>query len=189
MRTDNPTVLINPNAQLGTKLYERFHKALRRAKDKTVKVMFHGTSVISAASILKKGMDPAKRVSGGDWFTTDPNYALQRAISREEALERCYVGFCLGSHGCVCGGALRGDDGLSSATVGAATWRGTPPLQRTVKMLGMAVIMDNVTHVGCDHIMITNHLNSIPIFVMEFHRVPNAPPPQLLRGLKKLKGT
>jgi hypothetical protein len=30
----------------------------------------------------RKGMDPKLRLSGGDWFSDDPNYALSRAISR-----------------------------------------------------------------------------------------------------------
>ena len=45
VQVDRPTVTINPNSQPGTKLYKRFHKALRRADDKTVKVMFHGGAV------------------------------------------------------------------------------------------------------------------------------------------------
>ena len=129
---------------------------LPKSKDKTVRVMFHGTSALAASNICRHGMDPSKRLSGGDWFTEDPNYALSRAISG-------------GGH------HLIGERDVSAPP--RLRQPSTPFRQRrrtasgSVRMLAVAVLLDESTKIG-DHVVCKNHHHALPLFVMDFRRLP-----------------
>ena len=151
----------NPHASPGSKLYARFARAFDKSKDKTVRVMFHGTSAHAASNICRHGMDPSKRVSGGDWFTEDPNYALSRAISREEGI--------ISSGNATCWLPASGPASATDAV--PAVDDGVPPANGSVRMLAVAVLLDESTKIG-DHVVCKNHHHALPLFVMDFRRLP-----------------
>lgn len=150
----------NPHAYPGSELYARFARAFHKSKDKTVRVMFHGTSALAASNICRHGMDPSKRLSGGDWFTEDPNYALSRAISREEGI--------ISSGNATC---RLPASGSASATDAVPVNDGVPPANGSVRMLAVAVLLDESTKIG-DHVVCKNHHHALPLFVMDFRRLP-----------------
>ena len=183
----SPKVTPNPHASPGTRLYARFHRAYAKSKGKSVKVMFHGTSARAAVSICVKGMDPSMRLSGGDWFTSDTTYALSRAISREEyavasantsgsaaAIERS-----LPVHSRSKAAISELENGppgpwstaeeLARAAPRRSAHDGALPPTRTVRVVAVAVLLDDCTTIG-DHVVVKNHHHALPLFVVDFTR-------------------
>ena len=183
----SPRVTPNPHASPGTRLYARFHRAYAKSVAKSVKMMFHGTSARAAVSICVKGMDPSMRISGGDWFTSDTTYALSRAISREE-----YAVAAATMSGAVTANEMRPversretaakgmNDALGSPPDPRSTARelarATPrkrahdsvlPPTRTVRVVAVAVLLDDCTTIG-DHVVVKNHHHALPLFVVDF---------------------
>ena len=183
----SPKVTPNPHASPGTRLYARFHRAYAKSTVKSVKMMFHGTSARAAVSICVKGMDPSMRISGGDWFTSDTTYALSRAISREE-----YAVAAATMSGAVTANEMRPversretaakgmNDALGSPPDPRSTARelarATPrkrahdsvlPPTRTVRVVAVAVLLDDCTTIG-DHVVVKNHHHALPLFVVDF---------------------
>ena len=166
--------------------YARFYRAYEKSSEKKVQVMFHGTSAAAAVDICRKGMDPKLRLSGGDWFTYDPNYALSRAISREEYSVKNLLGplvtafpttstkteLAIPTRG---GGGGKGRAAGSGATGGGGGGgRGVGgddggEVARSVRMVAAAVLMDDTSSIG-DHIVSKNHHHALPLFVLDFKR-------------------
>jgi hypothetical protein len=183
----SPKVTPNPHASPGTRLYARFLRAYAKSKGKSVKVMFHGTSARAAVSICVKGMDPSMRLSGGDWFTSDTTYALSRAISREE--------YAVASANTNRGSSSANDksppvhqrskaisnlengppgpwstaEELKRAAPRKSAHDGALPPTRTVRVVAVAVLLDDCTTIG-DHVVVKNHHHALPLFVVDFTR-------------------
>ena len=157
--------------------YARFYRAYEKSSEKKVQVMFHGTSAAAAVNICRKGMDPKLRLSGGDWFTYDPNYALSRAISREEYSVKNLLGplvtaFPVTSTKTELAIPTRGGGGGKDRAAGSdATGGGDDggEVARSVRMVAAAVLMDNTSSIG-DHIVSKNHHHALPLFVLDFKR-------------------
>lgn len=185
----SPTVTPNPHASPGTRLYARFRRAYAKSAVKNVKVMFHGTSARAAVSICVKGMDPSMRLSGGDWFTSDTTYALSRAISREE-----YAVASANMSGSFTNpieskpverspAAAKGEkakpgsppgpwstaEELARAAPRKSAHAGALPPTRTVRVVAVAVLLDDCTTIG-DHVVVKNHHHALPLFVVDFSR-------------------
>ena len=183
----SPTVTPNPHASPGTRLYARFRRAYAKSAVKNVKVMFHGTSARAAVSICVKGMDPSMRLSGGDWFTSDTTYALLRAISREE-----YAVASANMSGSFTHpieskpverspAAAKGEkakpgsppgpwstaEELARAAPRKSAHVGALPPTRTVRVVAVAVLLDDCTTIG-DHVVVKNHHHALPLFVVDF---------------------
>jgi hypothetical protein len=188
---------INPRSFPGSKLYARFHEAFLKSKDKCVKLMLHGTSGRAALRIAREGLDPSLRVSGGDWFTEDPNYAISRAIAREEY--DCYGAIESASNGGpietitelaveardengngVFGGfggeeyAIKGRNVTETRVFrrfGRTTIR--EAFRKSVRLVVAAVLLDDSTRIG-DHVVSKNHHHSLPLYVIDFERLESA---------------
>ena len=183
----SPTVTPNPHASPGTRLYARFRRAYAKSAVKNVKVMFHGTSARAAVSICVKGMDPSMRLSGGDWFTSDTTYALSRAISREEyAVASANTN--RGSSSAIDNsspvhqrskaisnlengppGPWSTAEELKRAAPRKSAHDGALPPTRTVRVVAVAVLLDDCTTIG-DHVVVKNHHHALPLFVVDFTR-------------------
>ena len=165
----SPTVTPNPHASPGTKLYARFRRAYAKSAVKNVKVMFHGTSARAAVSICVKGMDPSMRLSGGDWFTSDTTYALSRAISREEyAVASANMSGSFTNPGSPPGPWSTAEE-LARAAPRKSAHVGALPPTRTVRVVAVAVLLDDCTTIG-DHVVVKNHHHALPLFVVDFSR-------------------
>mmetsp|Transcript_30002 Transcript_30002/g.80578 ORF Transcript_30002/g.80578 Transcript_30002/m.80578 type:complete len:406 (-) Transcript_30002:823-2040(-) len=76
-------VFHNPHSQPGTPLYERFYANYKNCKDKTIRLVFHGTAEKNIDSILRNSLDPKRRgVHGqaygkGEYFAEDVALSLQ----------------------------------------------------------------------------------------------------------------
>lgn len=188
---------INPHSFPGSKLYARFHKAFLKSKDKSVKLMLHGTSGRAALRIAREGLDPSLRVSGGDWFTEDPNYAISRAIAREEY--DCYGAIESASNGgpietitelaveardengnSVFGGFVEEEYAIKGRNVtetrvfrrfDRTTIREAS--RKSVRLVVAAVLLDDSTRIG-DHVVSKNHHHSLPLYVIDFERLESA---------------
>ena len=76
MLSPNFTVRLNEHSLRELNFTKRFYKCVKDCDPSSVRLAFHGTSVIAARQILRHGMDPARRINTqGDWFTIDINYA------------------------------------------------------------------------------------------------------------------
>ena len=172
---------INPHSFPGSKLYARFHRAFLKSKDKSVKLMLHGTSGRAALRIAREGLDPSLRVSGGDWFTEDPNYAISRAIAREEydcygAIESASNGGPIETITELAGEeyAIKGRNVTETRvfrrfdrmTIGEAS-------RKSVRLVVAAVLLDDSTRIG-DHVVSKNHHHSLPLYVIDFERLESA---------------
>ena len=52
----------------GEKLYKVFEQSLKKSRDKSFSLLFHGTGCKATEDITQNGMDPNLRVSSsGDW--------------------------------------------------------------------------------------------------------------------------
>ncbi|KAG8470926.1 hypothetical protein KFE25_009347 [Diacronema lutheri] len=75
-------VVHNKHSRPGTPLYSRFYDAYRKCRDKSIKLVFHGTSERNIAAILEKSLDPTKRgqngqaLGSGEYFAEDPIISL-----------------------------------------------------------------------------------------------------------------
>ena len=165
----SPKVTPNPHASPGTRLYARFHRAYAKSTVKSVKMMFHGTSARAAVSICVKGMDPSMRLSGGDWFTSDTTYALSRAISREEyAVASANMSGSFTNPGSPPGPWSTAEE-LARAAPRKSAHVGALPPTRTVRVVAVAVLLDDCTTIG-DHVVVKNHHHALPLFVVDFTR-------------------
>ncbi|KAJ1624180.1 hypothetical protein T492DRAFT_844953 [Pavlovales sp. CCMP2436] len=67
----------NPHSQPGTPLYQRFYEAYKSSRDKTIKLVFHGTSEGNVENICRSSLDPTKRgqngqaLGKGEYFAED----------------------------------------------------------------------------------------------------------------------
>ena len=146
MLSPNFTVRLNEHSLPGTQLYERFYKCVKDCDPSSVRLAFHGTSVIAARQILRHGMDPARRINTqGDWFTIDINYALTRSICRED-------------HGSQWGAPSKEPDSNNNA--------------KHVAVICFAVYMPKTIFIG-EHIVCTCEKHSLPLSVLEFPRSPS----------------
>jgi|AntAceMinimDraft_12_1070368.scaffolds.fasta_scaffold16163_2 hypothetical protein len=105
-------------------------------------------------------MDPRLRLSGGDWFTLDPNYAVSRAISREE-----YMFNKPSSTNAYPMTSIKTE--LAIPTVGGGG--GDSGATRAIRVVAVAILMDGACKIG-DHIVSKNHHHALPLFVVEFKR-------------------
>lgn len=76
-------IVHNEHSKPGTRLYDRFYAAYKKCKhDKSIKLVFHGTSEENIAAILEKSLDPSKRgvngqaLGSGEYFAEDPLISL-----------------------------------------------------------------------------------------------------------------
>jgi len=142
----NFIIQVNEHALPNTSMYERFCRHVKGAGEKDIQLAFHGTSLQAAQLICKNGMDPSKRINTqGDWFTLDINYALTRAICREEHMSSGYAW-----------GMSHEDEAVDVN-------------RRHIVVIVFAVFMPKTIYIG-EHIVCTCHKHSLPISWLEFPR-------------------
>lgn len=167
VQVKRPEVTVNPHAHVGGKLYSRFLSAYDKSRDKEVKVMFHGTRAAAAVNICRKGMDPKRRLSGGDWFTVDPNYAVSRAISREEYYSSTIFGNAFPMTSAKTELAIPTGKSGRGGGKGSSGGSGGDWSTRSIRIVAAAILMDGASKIG-DHIVSSNHHHALPLFVVEF---------------------
>jgi hypothetical protein len=130
-----------------TAMYKRFVDLVKGTSLESIRLAFHGTSVVAAKMILKNGMDPSCRINTqGDWFTLDINYALTRSICREDHNQW-------------------GGMGVGIPTPAYAE----DEKKKHVVVIVFAVYMPKTIYIG-EHIVCTCHKYSLPISWLEFPR-------------------
>jgi hypothetical protein len=71
----------NPHSQPGTPLYERFFAAYKKCHDKSIKLVFHGTSEENVDAICRSSLDPHKRGAHGQALGKGEYFAENLLIS------------------------------------------------------------------------------------------------------------
>lgn len=71
----------NPHSLPGTPLYERFFSCFKRCRDKTIKLVFHGTSEENVDAICRSSLDPQKRGKNGQALGKGEYFAEDLLIS------------------------------------------------------------------------------------------------------------
>lgn len=74
------SIVENPHAKVGTKLYNRFVEAWQLVQDQSVELAFHGTAESNIEAICEQGLDPSKRLSQamgpGEYFAKNAGVSL-----------------------------------------------------------------------------------------------------------------
>ncbi len=88
-------VTMNPHSFPGTKLYERFFAAWAQVPNKSMRLVFHGTSEDNIEAICAEGLDPKRRrgqaLGPGEYFAGTPGVSLGYCRGGRKMLVFCIL--------------------------------------------------------------------------------------------------
>ena len=104
-------VWANPAAAPGGELYAKFAAAYNRARDQSIRLVFHGTAEANIDAICKHGLDPNRRGQHGQAHGRGEYFAEDSNIS---------VAYCQGGKKMIVFAVLMDPSGLTKRTTGSS---------------------------------------------------------------------
>jgi hypothetical protein len=162
----------NPHSQPGTALYKRFYAAYKKCREKSIKLVFHGTGEENVEAICRSSLDPKKRGCNGQALGKGEYFAEDLLIS---------LPYCKGGRKLLVFAVIMDDSGLRKHTT-----PGILVCHRTDHHLPLAVItLDTFGGAGSSAGMAAG----MPALMNAFGGIlPSMLPPGMAQTLRNIMG-